>query len=156
MHMRPRTAVLVSTLVSSFVFGLAAGNARAEPAKPVIEKIAGEVSAERMEKTIRRLVSFETRNTLSETESDTRGIGAARRWIKSELDACAKANGGRMKGGFGDNILPVAPRNSQPTPGVKVVATPPGPQAESKNRPLWGSGPYDPKAGSPTARVTTA
>src|SRR5260221_1374688 len=133
MHMRTVTAVLVPTLVSSFVFGWAAGNARAEPAKPVIEKIAGEVSAERMEKTIRRLVSFETRNTLSETESDTRGIGAARRWIKSELDACAKANGGRMKVEFDDNISPVAPRIPKPTAVVNGVATLPATHAEPKD-----------------------
>ncbi len=154
--MRTRTAVLVSTLVSSFVFGLAAGNARADPAKPMIEKIAGEVSAERMEKTIRRLVSFETRNTLSETESDTRGIGAARRWIKSELDACAKANGGRMKVEFDDNISPVAPRIPKPTAVVNVVATLPGTQAESKDRLYVVSGHYDSMPDSPTDGVTTA
>ncbi|MDX1807625.1 MAG: M28 family peptidase, partial [Paenisporosarcina sp.] len=43
-------------------------------------------SAERIEKDIRTLVSFGTRHTLSDTVSDERGIGAARRWIKSEFD----------------------------------------------------------------------
>lgn len=43
------------------------------------------VSPDRIEADIRKLVSFGTRNTLSDTVSDTRGIGAARRWIKSEF-----------------------------------------------------------------------
>ncbi|GAB3331703.1 M20/M25/M40 family metallo-hydrolase [Marivirga atlantica] len=44
------------------------------------------VSAERLEKDITKLVSFGTRNTFSDTVSDKRGIGAARRWIKSEFE----------------------------------------------------------------------
>ena len=42
------------------------------------------VSAERIESDITKLVSFGTRHTLSDTISKTRGIGAARRWIKKE------------------------------------------------------------------------
>ncbi len=43
-------------------------------------------SADRIEKDIKKLVSFGTRHTLSDTVSNTRGIGAARRWIKSTFD----------------------------------------------------------------------
>ena len=49
--------------------------------------IINEVSAERIEADITKLVSFGTRHTLSDTISEARGIGAARRWIKSEFDA---------------------------------------------------------------------
>lgn len=49
-------------------------------------QIVTEVSAERIETDITKLVSFGTRHTLSETESDTRGIGAARRWIEAEFN----------------------------------------------------------------------
>jgi len=56
-----------------------------------------DVSAERIEADIRKLVSFGTRHTLSETESDTRGIGAARRWIKSEFEAISKECGGCLE-----------------------------------------------------------
>ena len=49
-------------------------------------KIIDEVSSERIEKDIRKLVSFGTRHTLSDTISKKRGIGAARRWIKSEFE----------------------------------------------------------------------
>jgi hypothetical protein len=48
------------------------------------------VSAERIEKDIRTLANFGTRNTFSDTVSNTRGIGAARRWIKSEFDRISK------------------------------------------------------------------
>ena len=40
-----------------------------------------EVSAKKIETSIRKLVSFGTRNTLSEQDDPTRGIGAARDWI---------------------------------------------------------------------------
>ncbi|MEZ4808911.1 MAG: M28 family peptidase [Allomuricauda sp.] len=49
-------------------------------------KIIDAVSAERIEKDVTTLVNFGTRHTLSDTLSQTRGIGAARRWIKSEFD----------------------------------------------------------------------
>ncbi|MFN3968181.1 M28 family peptidase [Flavobacterium sp.] len=48
------------------------------------------VSAERLEKDIRILANFGTRNTFSDTISKTRGIGAARRWIKAEFDKIDK------------------------------------------------------------------
>ncbi len=51
-----------------------------------IYDIIKEVSAERIENDIKKLADFGTRHTLSDTVSTTRGIGAARRWIKSEFD----------------------------------------------------------------------
>jgi Peptidase family M28 len=45
------------------------------------------VSADNIERDIRRLVGFGTRNTLSDTVSTTRGIGAARRWIKKKFQS---------------------------------------------------------------------
>ena len=61
---------------------MAVAQAPVEPESREIRHIlAADVSADRIEKDIRTLVSFGTRHTLSETESDTRGIGAARRWV---------------------------------------------------------------------------
>ena len=48
------------------------------------------VSAERIQKDIQILVDFGTRNTFSDTISETRGIGAARRWIKSQFEDISK------------------------------------------------------------------
>ena len=52
----------------------------------VIYNIISEISSERIEKDVSKLVSFGTRHTLSDTISKTRGIGAARRWIKSTFE----------------------------------------------------------------------
>lgn len=49
------------------------------------------VSAERIEKDITTLANFGTRHTLSDTLSQTRGIGAARRWIKTEFEKISTA-----------------------------------------------------------------
>ena len=54
-------------------------------------------SAERIEKDIRTLANFGTRHTLSDTVSQTRGIGAARRWIKEEFDKISKDCGGCLE-----------------------------------------------------------
>ena len=53
--------------------------------EPRLYDLINAVSAERIESDIRTLVDFGTRHTLSETENDTRGIGAARRWIYDEF-----------------------------------------------------------------------
>ena len=47
-----------------------------------------------MEADIRTLAGFGTRNTFSDTLSATRGIGAARRWIKAEFDRISASCGG--------------------------------------------------------------
>ncbi len=48
------------------------------------------VSENRIEKDVNTLANFGTRNTFSDTISNTRGIGAARRWIKNEFDSISK------------------------------------------------------------------
>lgn len=58
-----------------------------------IYDIISKISADSIEADIRKLVSFGTRNTFSDTVSDKRGIGAARRWIKSEFDNIASQCG---------------------------------------------------------------
>lgn len=57
---------------------------------PRIYDIIENVSADRIQADITKLVGFGTRNTFSDTLSQTRGIGAARRWIKSEFDKISK------------------------------------------------------------------
>lgn len=59
--------------------------------------IIDEISADRIENDVRKLAGFGTRNTFSDTISDTRGIGAARRWIKSEFDKISKECGGCLE-----------------------------------------------------------
>jgi hypothetical protein len=64
---------------------------------PLLHEIAGQVSPERLKATIIRLVAFGTRHTLSDTKSDTRGIGAARRWVKGRFEALSTDCGGCLE-----------------------------------------------------------
>jgi hypothetical protein len=70
----------ILSLAGVFVFatGLGIGQTVPKP-DPEIAKMIKEVSAKNIEATIRKLVSFGTRNTLSEQDNPTRGIGAATR-----------------------------------------------------------------------------
>jgi len=106
-----------------------------------IEAIVAAIQPARIEARIRKLASFHTRHTLSRTDSDTQGIGAARRWIKSELEACSKAAGGRLKVEFDSFIQQPQRRVPKPVEVVNVVATLPGTQ--SPNRLYVVSGHYD-------------
>lgn len=51
----------------------------------------------RIQSTIQTLVNFGTRHTASDTTSPTRGIGAARKWLLSEMTELAKPSNGSMK-----------------------------------------------------------
>lgn len=61
---------------------------------PLLKSIAADVKPGELKSTIDKLVGFGTRHTLSDTTSDTRGIGAARRWVKSRFDEISKDCGG--------------------------------------------------------------
>lgn len=143
-----QASTLAAALAAAF-FATAPALA-AEPAEPntqahqpQIDQIMREISAQRIKAYNDKLVGFGTRHTMSDTVSETRGIGAARRWIKAELERCGAANGGRLQVAFQSHIHPVANRISRPTEIVNVVATLPGTQAESEKRMYVVSGHYD-------------
>ncbi|MET2985290.1 M28 family metallopeptidase [Aureibaculum conchae] len=71
-----------------------------------LAEIATATSAERIEKDIKTLVNFGTRHTLSDTVSKTRGIGAARRWIKSEFDVISKNCNNCLEVSYQRNLVP--------------------------------------------------
>jgi hypothetical protein len=58
-----------------------------------IYDIINAVSADSIKADVTKLVGFGTRNTFSDTLSDTRGIGAARRWIKTDFEKTSSACG---------------------------------------------------------------
>jgi hypothetical protein len=89
---------------------------------PRIHDIVRSLSADRIESDIRTLVSFGTRHTLSDTLSDSRGIGAARRWIKTEFDRISQACGGCLDVFFVTELFPAGGRLPEPTNVVNVVA----------------------------------
>lgn len=55
-----------------------------------IYDIVDAISEERLKTDVKTLADFGTRHTLSDTISQTRGIGAARRWIKSQFNNISK------------------------------------------------------------------
>ena len=137
--------LFILMLISIFCFfSLVPAMPQATNAKnPQITKIVEEINPANIEATIRKLVSFKTRHTLSQTDSETEGIGAARRWIKSEMEGYSKASGGRMKVEFQSTTVGPTQRIPNPVEVVNVIATLPGTQAESKDRIYIVSGHYD-------------
>jgi hypothetical protein len=127
-------------------FGLTglAPAAHAAPATQAdVKNLLRGISEKRIEATVRKLAGFGTRHTLSDPASDERGVGAARRWIKAQLDACAQQSGGRLKVELDSFTAQPGRRIPQPTELVNVVATLPGDQAESVDRIYVVSGHYD-------------
>ncbi|MGQ0762413.1 MAG: M20/M25/M40 family metallo-hydrolase [Acidobacteriota bacterium] len=116
---------------------------------PDIPKIVAEMNARRIEASIRKLVSFGTRNTLSEQNDPTRGIGAARDWLYAEFQKAAAESGGRMTVEKQSYEQPRAARIPQPTIVTNVVATLKGTQPESADRVYVVSGHYDSMCSSP-------
>jgi len=108
-----------------------------------IEAIVAAISPQRIEARIRKLASFHTRHTLSETASETRGIGAARRWIKAELETCGKVAGGALQVAFDAFTQTPVRRVPHPVEIVNVVATLPGIQPGAFERHYVVSGHYD-------------
>ena len=84
--------------------------------------IAEAISPERIEQDITTLVNFGTRHTLSQTESDTRGIGAARRWIKAEFEKISAECGGCLEVYFQSEVISNEKRIPEATDVVSVIA----------------------------------
>ncbi|HED07387.1 MAG TPA: M28 family peptidase, partial [Ignavibacteria bacterium] len=70
-----------------------------------ILKMVNNVSSKRIKQNIEKLVGFVTRHTLSRTDSDSIGIGAARRWVKKTFEQYAKNSNGRMEVYFDSFML---------------------------------------------------
>ena len=97
--------------------------AEAPPAEAMfLYDVADAVEADRIVADIETLVRFGTRHTLSETESDVRGIGAARRWIAREFEAISRDCGGCLEVRVISDTVSGEDRIPEPTEVVSVVA----------------------------------
>jgi len=108
--------------------------------------IAESTSATRIEKDIRILTGFGTRHSLSMTDSETRGIGAARRWIKSEFDEISKACGDCLDVYYQGGLVS-GERIPEPTEIVSVIAVLKG--HSDPNRYVIMSGDIDSRVSDP-------
>ncbi|GAA4064252.1 M20/M25/M40 family metallo-hydrolase [Actinomadura miaoliensis] len=100
-----------------------------------------EIDHRRIEATVRRLVGFGTRHTLSSQDDPARGIGAARDWIFAEMKKHAAASGGRMTVELQSYVQEPASRIPVATRITNVVATLRG--STSPDRVYVVSGHYD-------------
>lgn len=108
-----------------------------------ISNMVNEVSATNLEQIVKKLVSFQTRHTLSDTLSKTTGIGAARNWIKNEFEKYGLASGGRLQVSFDTFTQPADGRRiKEPVVLKNVMAILPGSDPNDK-RMLMVSGHYD-------------
>mgnify|MGYP003665819182 FL=1 len=89
---------------------------------PFVYETVEAVSADRIESDVRTLVEFGTRHTLSETESETRGIGAARRWIFDEFERISAQCGGCLEVIYVSDTISGETRIPDPTDVVSVLA----------------------------------
>ena len=114
-----RTALAIACLAITPAF---AQNAPPPADNPMLEAIGTAPSAANIERDIRTLVGFGTRHTASETESTTRGIGAARRWIFDEFTRISKACGGCLEVRYSSAIVQGETRIPNPVDVVSVIA----------------------------------
>ena len=148
---KPVWKIVSCALVLLAVFGEnAVGQSAAEPVMAADPKIAAalqQVSTQRIEANIAKLVSFGTRLTLSAQDpaaiASGRGIGAAREWIKSEFELYSKDCGGCLEvktDSFTEGPVERIPR---PTEIANVYAVLKGTDAGSAKRIVLVTGHYD-------------
>ncbi|MFQ5746945.1 MAG: M20/M25/M40 family metallo-hydrolase [Gemmatimonadota bacterium] len=121
---------------------------------PVLRAIASDVSAARIEADIRRLVGFGTRHTLSDTVSQTRGIGAARRWVFAELERIGRACGGCLEVRYQRSTVGRTERIPAETEIVNVIAMQRG--VSDPTRLLVMSGDIDSRVSDPLDAMSDA
>jgi hypothetical protein len=91
---------------------------------PEIKIMVDEISKEKIEQHVRKLVSFHTRHNLSEQNNPTQGISASWNWIKSEMEKNIPASGGRLSVEFMEyTVGGEGQRIKQATKLKNVVAT---------------------------------
>lgn len=143
-----------------FLYAVLLGAHSANGAEPAavppgeINALLAGVSPERLAATVTTLAGFGTRHTLSDTESPTRGIGAARNWIKAQFEESARASG--RSGDLAPlvkfdshRLEPDGRRVSRAVDIVNVVAELPGARPEARSRRIYVIAHYDSRASDP-------
>jgi Peptidase family M28 len=128
------SVVVLAAVVSGFGSAAAAQTASGDLDARIVKLVAS-VSEERLGAILKKLESFETRNTLSSTSSTTRGVGAARQWIFDEM----RGSSPRLQVSFDTYQLPPQGRITRPVELRNVMAILPG----RSPRRIYVSGHYD-------------
>ena len=128
-----RSLVFVALVLSPLATG--AQSPPASGADPRIQQLVASISEARLRALVTTLAGFGTRETLSTTSSQARGIGAARQWIFDEL----RRSSPRLQVSFETHMLAVQRRVPRPTELRNVIAVLPG----RSSRRIYISGHYD-------------
>jgi len=146
---------LLATLLSSVPYRTVALAAATEniapPADPQITAALADISAQRIQANIEKLVSFQTRLTLSAQDPDSikagYGIGAAREWIKAEFESYSRACGGCLEVKTDSFTENPADRIPKPTAITNIYAVLKGTDPENAKRIVLVTGHYDSRNG---------
>lgn len=115
------------------------------PADPEIAAALRNVSSQRIQQTIEKLVSFQTRHTLSSDvpASTGKGINAAAEWIKGEFESYSKACGGCLEVKTDEFTQEPGNRVPRPTKLTNVYAILRSSDASNASRIVLVTGHYD-------------
>ena len=114
-------------------------------ADPQIAAALKNISAQRVQQTVEKLVSFQTRHTLSSDQpaSTGKGINAAAEWIKSEFETYSKACGGCLEVKTDEFTQEPGNRVPNPTKLTNVYAILRGSDPANASRIVLVTGHYD-------------
>lgn len=112
----------MSTRIATGLCLLALAGGAAAQNIDVRHEMVSAVSAARIKADIEKLAGFGTRHTLSDTVSETRGIGAARRWIAQEFRRISRACDGCLEVVIVSDVISGERRIPEPTEVVSVLA----------------------------------
>jgi hypothetical protein len=134
--------------IASLLLASSTALAQVPPAEDLrLYDIGAAPSPQRMEADINRLTSFGTRHSLSETESDQRGIGAARRWIQAEFERISAACDGCLEVLVIGDTISGETRIPGPTEIISILAFQRG--TTDPNRMVMMSGDIDSRISDP-------
>ncbi len=131
--MQRRIRFVALALLALAAAAAAAGAPKADPPPRQddrVERLLDRVSAERIERDVRRLARFGTRHTLSSRTDPERGIGAAERWVREEFERIAAGTGGRLRVETDTFTVPQSRRIPRPAEVANVAALLPGSEPE--------------------------
>ncbi len=139
LHCNP---LLIAGIVGVGVMFPPSTRAQAGAGHPDVRRIVAGVDQERLRSNVETLARFETRNSMSDTLSDTRGIGAARRWIHAQFESYSP----KLEVGYDSYLLAPQGRIARETMIRNVMAVLPG----RSDRRIYVSGHYDTVARRPS------
>jgi len=97
---------LLSILVNSILFCFGQNQTVVPPSIDLkMYDIIHQISSDRIRRDVVTLANFGTRNTFSDTISNTRGIGAATRWIKNRFDSISTQCNGGLEVFYQNNLI---------------------------------------------------